>query len=104
MANATTSATESTLSPRSQRDSSARKVAMLMKTLCNITQCSHICRELCKMEKCTELCIKKELGEDDNKKPAWTALFSRAPAINSDLCIEACYFGCLHRVKDADDD
>lgn len=55
------------------------------------------------MEKCQELCIKKELGDDDNKKPAWTALFSRAPAINSDLCIEACYYGCMQRVKDDDD-
>lgn len=55
------------------------------------------------MEKCTELCIKKELGEDDNKKGSWTMLFSRAP-VNSDKCIEACYFGCLNRVKDEGDD
>ena len=58
--------------------------------------------ELCKMEKCSELCIKKELGEDDNKKAAWTMYFSRAP-INSDKCISACYFGCMNRVKEDDE-
>jgi hypothetical protein len=55
------------------------------------------------MEKCTELCIKKELGDDDNKKASWTMLFSRAP-VNSDNCIEACYYGCLNRAKDGGDD
>ena len=53
------------------------------------------------MEKCTELCIKKELGDDDNKKASWTMYFSRAP-INSDSCIEACYHGCVNRVKEDD--
>ena len=33
------------------------------------------------MENCTDLCIKKELGEDEDKKPKWTMLFSRAPRI-----------------------
>ena len=63
----------------------------------------NIYRELCKFEKCTEVCIKKELGDDDNKKGSWTMYFSRAP-INSDKCISACYYGCLNRVKDDDDD
>lgn len=54
------------------------------------------------MEKCTELCIKKELGDDENKKASWTMYFSRAP-INSDSCIEACYLGCVNRVKEDDD-
>lgn len=54
------------------------------------------------MEKCTEVCIKKELGDDDNKKAGWTRFFSRAPT-DSDACIEACYYGCLQRVKEDDD-
>eukprot|EP00347_Sterkiella_histriomuscorum_P020227 403338601 len=58
--------------------------------------------ELCKMENCSDLCIKKELGDDDKKLGSWSALFSRAP-VNSDKCLEACYFGCMNRVKDDDD-
>lgn len=54
------------------------------------------------MEKCTELCIKKELGEDENKKAGWTMYLSRAP-LNSDKCITACYFGCINRVQDDDE-
>ena len=49
-----------------------------------------------------EVCIKKELGDDDSKKGKWTMLFSRAP-VNSDKCMESCYYGCIHRVKDVDD-
>ena len=75
---------------------------MLFDHVC-ISLISFLNSELCKMEKCSSVCIKKELGEDDNKKPAWTALFSRAPALKSDLCIDACYYGCLQRVKDNDD-
>ena len=55
------------------------------------------------MEKCSSLCIKQELGDDDNKKGSWTMWFSRAP-VDSDACIAACYFGCSNRVKDDDDD
>ncbi len=58
-------------------------------------------REKCKLDFCSDLCIKKELGEDENKKPGWTMYFSRAP-INSDTCITACYFGCMN--KDPEDD
>jgi hypothetical protein len=55
------------------------------------------------MNDCADLCIKKELGDDDNKKASWTMYFSRAPN-NSDACISACYFGCMNRVPDDDDD
>lgn len=54
------------------------------------------------MEYCSDLCIKKELGDDDKKLGSWSALFSRAP-VNSDKCLEACYFGCMNRVKEEDD-
>lgn len=87
---------------RHQRDFSVRRVVMLMRILCNILFfVTNHDRELCKMEKCSELCIKKELGEDDNKKGSWTMLFSRAP-VNSDKCIESCYYGCLNRVKESE--
>ena len=59
--------------------------------------------EKCKLEFCSDLCIKKELGEDENKKPGWTMYLSRAP-INSDACITACYFGCMNRDPPEDDD
>ena len=62
-----------------------------------------MCRELCKMEMCSDLCIKKELGEDENKKPGWTMYLARAP-INSDKCISACYVGCLNRVPEDGDE
>ncbi len=52
---------------------------------------------------CTDLCIKKELGEDEDKKTKWTMLFSRAP-MDRDLCIYACYFCCNNRVPDNDED
>lgn len=54
------------------------------------------------MEKCSDLCIKKELGDDETKLGKWSAIFSRAP-VNSDKCLEACYYGCLNRVNDDDD-
>lgn len=57
--------------------------------------------ELCKNEKCSELCIKKELGDDENKKASWTMWFSRAP-VNSDKCLEACFLGCQNRDQNAD--
>ena len=47
----------------------------------------------CKTEFCASLCIKDELGEDDDKKGKWTALFARAP-LESDDCLTACYAGC----------
>jgi hypothetical protein len=57
------------------------------------------------MEKCSSVCIKQELGDDDNKKGSWSMFFSRAPTPEqSDKCIEACYYGCLNRVKNSDDD
>ena len=59
--------------------------------------------EKCKLDSCADLCIKKELGDDDNKKPQWTMLFSRAP-VDSDKCITACYFGCANRDPEDDDD
>jgi hypothetical protein len=33
---------------------------------------------------------------------AWTTYFARAP-LNSDQCLEACYYGCSQRVKEDDD-
>ena len=91
------------LSLQLQKDFSAKKVAMPMKIHCNYSlTLSKFFRELCKMEKCSDLCIKKELGDDDKKLGSWSAIFSRAP-VNSDKCLEACYFGCLNRVKDNDD-
>lgn len=73
-----------------------------MKTLCQNFIINYIYSEKCKLENCTDLCIKKELGEDENKKGKWTMLFARAP-MDSDLCINACYYGCNNRVPDDDD-
>ena len=56
----------------------------------------------CKDEGCSELCIKDELGEDDDKKGKWTTLFARAP-IKSDDCLEACFAGCQNKVDEDDD-
>ena len=55
--------------------------------------------QACREEKCSELCIKRELGEDDEKKGKWTRYFSRAPK-NSDTCMEACFYGCTNRHPD----
>lgn len=52
---------------------------------------------------CSDLCIKKELGDDENKKASWTMLLARAP-MNSDSCIEACYYGCMNKVKEEESD
>lgn len=52
--------------------------------------------ELCRSEKCTEVCIRRELGEDESKLGSWSKYFSRAPT-DADSCIEACYKGCLWR-------
>ena len=52
---------------------------------------------------CSDLCIKKELGDDQNKKAGWTMFFARAP-LNSDKCIEACYYGCMSKDKEGDSD
>merc|ERR1712060_41009 len=57
--------------------------------------------EQCKTDFCSSLCIKDELGDDGDKKGAWTSLFARAP-MASDKCLDACYAGCLK--KDYDDD
>ena len=56
----------------------------------------------CKQEFCASLCIKDELGEDDNKKGSWTTIFARAP-MKSDDCLDACYAGCQNMAPDDDD-
>ena len=58
-------------------------------------------RDECQKEFCPDLCIKDELGEDDDKKGAWTSFFARAP-VKSDDCLEACYAGCTN-IGDDDD-
>lgn len=55
----------------------------------------------CKTEFCDSLCIKDELGEDNDKKGAWTTIFARAP-MQSDKCLEACIAGC--GMKEEEDD
>ena len=55
----------------------------------------------CKRDFCGGLCIKDTLGEDDNKKGAWTTLLARAP-MASDDCLEACISGCGSKVEDND--
>ena len=55
----------------------------------------------CKTDFCSSLCIKDALGEDDNKKAAWTGIFARAP-MQSDLCLEACIAGCGMKPEDDD--
>ena len=58
--------------------------------------------EQCKTEFCSSLCIKDELGEEGDKKGAWTSFFARAP-MASDKCLDACYAGCLKKDFDEDD-
>jgi hypothetical protein len=58
-----------------------------------------VCSDQCKKEFCSGLCIKQELGDDEAKKGAWTAMFARAP-MNPDACLEACYSGCQNLVQD----
>lgn len=59
----------------------------------------------CKNEYCSDLCIKQEIGsEDDEKKPGWTRFFARAPGIDtSESCFEACLFGCSNKDEEDDD-
>jgi hypothetical protein len=100
---ATRNATINTQLKISHREYSAKRDATLMKKHCKPLYINkNDYSELCKIEKCTEVCIKRELGEDENKKGSWSMLLSRAP-VNSDKCIEACYYGCLNRVKDQDE-
>lgn len=60
------------------------------------------CSDQCKTEFCASLCIKDELGEDDDKKGKWTTIFARAP-LASDDCLDACYAGCQNINFDDDD-
>lgn len=55
----------------------------------------------CKSEFCPGLCIKSELGEEDNKHGGWSKVFSRAPGSNSEDCLNACFHGCHN--KDEED-
>ena len=55
----------------------------------------------CKKDFCASLCIKDELGEDDQKKGKWTTIFARAP-VKSDDCLDACYSGCQNMAGDDD--
>jgi hypothetical protein len=56
----------------------------------------------CKDKTCAKLCIKEEIGSDDNKWGGWSKVFSRAPA-NSNDCLEACYYGCINKLSGGDD-
>lgn len=48
--------------------------------------------EACKNEHCNDLCIKAELGDEENKLGSWSKFFSRAPTNPGD-CIDACNYG-----------
>ncbi|CAG9328394.1 unnamed protein product [Blepharisma stoltei] len=58
----------------------------------------------CKSEFCPGLCIKSELGEEDNKHGGWSKLFSRAPGSRPDDCLNACFYGCTHKDEEENDD
>ena len=47
----------------------------------------------CKQEFCPSLCIKEEIGSDDNKFGSWSKYFARASGGSED-CMKACYIGC----------
>ena len=55
----------------------------------------------CKKDFCDSLCIKDELGDDDDKKGKWSIYFARAP-IDSETCLESCITGCSKRIEDDD--
>jgi hypothetical protein len=58
----------------------------------------------CKTEYCSKLCIKQQLGDDDEKKPEWSKFFARAPSdANSEECLNACIFGCTRKDSEEDD-
>ena len=59
------------------------------------------CRAECKDDFCPELCIKDELGDDNNKQGKWSTIFARAP-IKSDDCLTACFAGCQNKVDEDD--
>ena len=103
--NVTKNVTMSSKSLNLLKEFSVKKVATQMMILCKNQIMTFISyREKCKLDFCADLCIKKELGDDENKKASWTMYFSRAP-INSDKCISACYYGCINRGdQDGDDD
>ena len=61
-----------------------------------------MCSDACKQDFCASLCIKDELGEDDDKKGKLSMWFARAP-IKSDDCLDACYAGCQNMPQDDDD-
>ena len=58
--------------------------------------------EKCKFGFCTDLCVKTEIGDDDNKFGSWSKYFARASG-NSDDCLKACQLGCVSRTEDNDD-
>lgn len=55
----------------------------------------------CKNLFCTDLCVKQEVGDDNNKFGAWSKFFARASG-NSENCIKACHQGCISRVEEDD--
>lgn len=56
----------------------------------------------CKKTYCSNLCIKQEIGDDENK-PGWSRFFARAPGTeNSETCLSACLYGCSS--KDPEED
>mmetsp|Transcript_3152 Transcript_3152/g.6521 ORF Transcript_3152/g.6521 Transcript_3152/m.6521 type:complete len:98 (-) Transcript_3152:46-339(-) len=59
----------------------------------------------CKNDFCQGMCVKQELGEEDQKQAGWTKWFARAPgAQTSEACLAACYYGCSQKEEDAEDD
>ena len=58
----------------------------------------------CKTEYCSNLCIKHEIGAEEDSKPAWSKFFARAPGTKtSEDCLTACLFGCTNKSEEDDD-
>lgn len=55
----------------------------------------------CKDEYCSNLCIKHEIGGEEDTKPAWSKFFARAPGLKtSEDCLSACLLGCSNKEED----
>ena len=52
----------------------------------------------CKNEYCTSLCIKEEIGDEDQKHGSWSKMFARAPGTHTtETCLAACFLGCKNK-------
>jgi hypothetical protein len=59
----------------------------------------------CKTDYCSNLCIKHEIGGEEEAKPAWSKFFARAPGTKtSEDCLTACLYGCTYKSEENDDD